>query len=422
MAPGRLPLIGHVHRLIRDLPGFMREARGQHGDFFRVDLGLGRQLLAVGSDVAYELLLNRQVSSDILDGVGAVLNGSIMTMDGARHRRMRKAMAGPFTRAHLDASTVGALIAEETGALLERWVGAESCAVAEDIRALGLNVIFRLIGVEPEDLREWSTMYATMISSRARIPGLAGPSFRARRWVDAELTKILQRCRAEGIRDTLVGALAHGEDEDGGLVDVAELVPSVRLLVLAGYETSATSIGWSLIELAEHPELWARLCAEVAGVERAPRTPTELERLPFTVALGREIMRLYTPATVVLRRTTEVIEIGGHRVEAGRELLFPLCLLNRNPETFPEPDALRPERWLGPDAPRGPAQIVPFGGGPHTCLGMHLAHLEVAHVLVAVTKAMAERGRRPSRRGLPRPRCSWFPTARIPDGTQLWWE
>ncbi len=423
MVPGRVPLLGHLHRMMRDMPSFMREAHERYGDFFRIDMG-GEELLVVNrSDIAYELMQNKRVSSDILnEKTGPVLRGTLMGMDGSEHRRMRKAMGGPFRRSELDVSAAGAMIAQQTARMLEHWATADTCAVAQDTRRLGLSVIFRLIGAEPEALNLWAKKFRIMMFGGGRLPWpFSWRSRKARAWLDNELAKVIRHCRAEGIRDTVVGALAHGEDEDGQQLAIDELVPSLRLLVLAGYETSATTISWALLELAEHPEMWSRLVEEATAVERAPQRPTELAKVPFTVALGREVMRMYTPATVMLRRTTEPIELGGRTVEAGRGLFFSLHLLNRDPAIFPDPHVLRPERWLAPDAPTGPPQIAPFGGGPHTCLGMHLAHLEVAHVLVAVAKVMADAGRKPSRRGLAPPRCNWFPATRLPGDTQLWW-
>lgn len=423
MASGRLPLIGHVLRMMRDMPGLMRAAHEAHGDFFRVDMGFGTRVVVVANPVAYELLSNKRVSSDILNAsAGPIVEGSLMGMDGRAHRRARKAMGGAFSRVGLRASEAGGLIASETSALVERWSGAESCAVVQDTRELALSIVFRLIGAPADALSDWSRRYFALLFGGGRIPGpVAWRGKRAQRWLNGQLAEVVLRCRAEGKRDTLVGALAHGEDDEGQLLEVDELVPSLRLLVLAGHETSATSISWCLLELAEHPELWERLLDEVGRVERAPEGPDELAALPFCVALVREIMRLYTPAPVVLRRTTEPIELGGQLVEEGCGLLIPLILLNRDPTVFPNPDAFLPDRWLASEPPSGPPQIAPFGGGPHTCLGLHLAQLEVVHVLVAVAKAMGAAGRRPSRRGRPRPSSTWFPLAHPALGTRLWW-
>jgi cytochrome P450 len=423
MATRRRPVIGHSHRLLWDMPALLDENRKALGPWFRIDM-FGDDMLVVSDAAALALLRNHEVASDILEAkAGPVLEGTLLGLDGPPHRRIRGAMHGPFQPPGLTAAQVGALVARQTQARLEQWASARAVRVVDQTRSWALDIMFQLIGCPAQAVDLWAKQYRALLFGGGRLPGLLGrPSARARAWIDARLRELVLAQRRDGTRDTMLGALSNATDEAGQLLTMEALLPNLRVLVLGGHETSASVLSWCFLELADHPTLWSELCDEARSRSQPPTTPAELGELPHAMGFVREMLRLHVPTSLLSRRTIEPLSIGGHSIPVGAGLAIPLLTINRDPELFAEPDRIRPERWQGPGAPSGSSLIAPFGGGPHTCLGYHLALLEITHFVVAAARHMGALGLRPSRRGLPHPRSTWFPLAHPKLDTMLWWE
>jgi cytochrome P450 len=134
-------------------------------------------------------------------------------------------------------------------------------------------------------------------------------------------------------------------------------------LLIAGYDTTASMISYGLLGLLEHPEEWARLCADPA----------------LAATAAEELVRYLGVGTGVMRRSVVDTEIGGQRVAAGDYVVLAIQSANRDPDLYPDADRL--------DVGRRPGPHVGFGHGPHQCVGQQLARVEVT----AVLHALAER-------------------------------
>ena len=115
--------------------------------------------------------------------------------------------------------------------------------------------------------------------------------------------------------------------------------------------------------------------------DRLPRYD-DLPRLPYTIAILEEALRLYPPAYVVAREARRAVTVGRARVEPGHVVLVSIRAMQRRPDYWPEPDAFRPERFLGSSAVRGRRTgYLPFGAGPRVCIGNHFALAEAQLIL-----------------------------------------
>ncbi|MEU7324520.1 cytochrome P450 [Streptomyces griseoviridis] len=172
-------------------------------------------------------------------------------------------------------------------------------------------------------------------------------------------------------RDDVLSTLLQQRDEDGNPLDDTQILDELTGLVLAGYETTATTIAWTLHLLAHHPAARDDLIADLdAGSDRVLR------------AAVKESGRLRPAVYNAMRTAAYDTELGGHPVPryAFVAALFPLTHLD--PALWPEPDAFRPERHLGATAT--PYTLTPFGGGLRRCIGVSLAHLEIDTVLTEI--------------------------------------
>ena len=157
-----------------------------------------------------------------------------------------------------------------------------------------------------------------------------------------------------------------------------ELRDELITLLVAGHETTATSLSWAIERLIRHPEKWERLREEALSGEDA-----------YTDAVAKETLRLRPVLPIVVRRLTQPVEIGGWQLPAGAQVTPCIHLVHRRPDVYPEPHSFRPERFL--DQPAGTYTWIPFGGGVRRCLGATFALVEMKTVLKAIAREAALR-------------------------------
>ncbi|MCA9659771.1 MAG: cytochrome P450 [Myxococcales bacterium] len=420
----RWPVIGHLPALARDSLGFLRQARRLHGPAFWIDMGFGNRIFVLAEEDGFEVFRHRAFDSSHM-GAGSVLLGrSMLTVDGKEHRRVRGVSSPAFTPGGLSRARVGELITETIMRQLDTWRGRDRiCAVAET-KAVALDVIFRVMGIEVTELAEWGRWYNELIlggiTSPKSIPGSpAWRAMRARRWLEKRVRGIITRARASDDRDSVVGTMVHGRDEEGAGMSEAELIDNLLILALAGHETTASTLAWSMIHLAGSPASWDRLVAEAAAMDEVPTDWSTLaERVPYALGVFRESLRLYPPVHVDSRHAHESLEFCGYAIPEDTIVGTSILLMSRDPARYPDPDAWRPERWLRLDRKPTPLENCQFGGGAHFCLGYHMALLEGTLFLVHAAREVAAAGRRPALLGaIPKPR--YIPLTRPPAKVEI---
>lgn len=414
---GALPVLGHTLALHLDVPGALRRAAETLGPAFWVSLGFGSWYLFCARRSSFDLLKHpKVVNAGSRATLDFILGRSLLAMDGPDHRRVRVAMNPTFSPRGLAESGSGAVIAEVVRARAERWASLGELRVHAETKELALDVIFRITGVGNQDLPAWRAQYGELLLGLLPIPwDLPGlprrRALRAAAWINAEIAKIVERARGEE-GASVTHALVHARDEEGRPLSTGELVDNIRLLFLAGHETTATTTALAILELARQPESWDRLVEEALAGPGVPTSLSEARAYSFCEAVFRESVRLYGPAWFLERRVTEDIPWEGLTLKAGTIIGLPPVLWTRDEELYPEPDAFRPERWLDRGAP-SPVELSAFGGGAHFCLGYHLAWQEVVAFLVALGRAVG-RGRRPTPLYKGRPEVRYLPMLHPP--------
>jgi cytochrome P450 len=159
-----------------------------------------------------------------------------------------------------------------------------------------------------------------------------------------------------------------------------ELRDELMTLLVAGHETTATALAWSLERLVRHPEVLDRVVREVRD------EGTEGEYLDAVV---KETLRLRPVVPAVIRKLTAPMELGGYELSAGIFVSPSIYLTHRRPDLYPDPEAFRPERFL--ERPAGTYTWIPFGGGVRRCLGASFAQFEMKVVLATVLEQVTLR-------------------------------
>src|SRR5262249_48211217 len=157
-----------------------------------------------------------------------------------------------------------------------------------------------------------------------------------------------------------------------------ELRDELITLLLAGHDTTANELAWALLTLDEHPEVCAHLVEELDELGPSP-DPDALVRRPYLGATVNEVLRLHPVVPAVARKVMKPFRCAGHLLEPGMGVAPAIFLAHRRAESFPDPEAFRPERFFERDP--SPFEYLPFGGGARRCIGMGFALHQMKLVL-----------------------------------------
>jgi cytochrome P450 len=192
-----------------------------------------------------------------------------------------------------------------------------------------------------------------------------------------------RRERAGDARDLLT-LLTAARDADGRGLGEREIRDEVSTFLVAGSETTAMALTWSLALLSAYPQARQRLEDEVDAV--LGDGPADPDKLPWTSAVVSEAMRQYPPAWTLERTAVADDEVGGTPVPAGSMVAVPPYLIHRNPAVWPNPAGFDPDRFLSPAPERHRYAWIPFGGGKRGCIGAGFARQEAVLVLARLCR------------------------------------
>ena len=331
-----------------------------------------------------------------------VIGEGVLLSEGEEARRLRRVIM-PALAPRVLPSLVPH-IARSTLELAARYrsEAAETVDLLSDMQGLALDIAARTmfsleIGEHGAALRALIARYRMRLGQPDLLDvvlPLAIPTPRdfARRrfrphWTGLMDTIIRQRLaaplshRPRDLFDHLLGA-SHGTT-DAPLTQ-GQLRDQISTMIVAGHETSALAMFWSLYLLASVPEAQDRVAAEARNLPRAPEEIGTPE-LPYTRAVVNEALRLYPPAFLVAREAVSDDRCAGVAVPAGALVIISPWILGRHQRLWPDPDAFDPDRFLGGEAPSRYAHM-PFGAGQRVCIGAQFAMLELTLALALLTR------------------------------------
>jgi cytochrome P450 len=404
--PRGLPLIGNLLALGKDPLRFFTETTRQYGDLVSLNLA-GWQTLLVSDLPAIEKILVDDHRSYIKNrffwrNVTAVFGNGLLTSEGEPWQRQRHLAAPVFAGRQL-LTYENAMVAL-TRKMLDGWKDGEVFDIHPEMMGLTLRIAAKtLFDSEVEqDIREIDHAMNDLIvevASRYKRPIFVPDAIpfpghlryrRAIRTIERVVSSMIAERRASGLEDRndCLSRLMAARDEAGRPMSDALLRDEAITLLLAGHETTALALSWTWFLLGQHPDAEARIAAEIAEVlGDRPATAGDIPRLKFTESVVMEAMRLYPPAWAIGRESTQPIELGGYSFPTGTTILIVPWVLHRDPRYFSEPEAFRPERWMGNLARELPRfAYMPFGGGPRICIGQRFAMIEAILVLTTMAQ------------------------------------
>ncbi|MEM6725107.1 MAG: cytochrome P450, partial [Bacteroidota bacterium] len=234
------------------------------------------------------------------------------------------------------------------------------------------------------------------IIDRIRMPFLAfwaRINGRHRRFVkrmqefDDRILTIINKRKENAYRSNyLLDMLMEARDEQGNPMSLKQLRDEVITIYVAGHETSANALSWTILQLCQNPEVKERLIQEVRQQLEGRKPGLEdIKSMPYLMQVIQESMRLYPPAWSVSRECTVDADIAGYPVKAGQVIFLSIHSLHRHPELWEEPEKFWPERFSPEQVKNRPSHhYIPFGAGPRMCIGNHFAMMEIAIILAAI--------------------------------------
>jgi cytochrome P450 len=329
-----------------------------------------------------------------------LLGGNLLVLPHAEWLPRRRAVQPMFTKQHV--SRYAGHMAEAAEQVCRGW-GDDDVDLDMQCRTLTLRALGRsVLGVDLDQradevgpaLRtalEWLTDRATRPLRAPRwLPTPGRRRARAAKKVLHDLAaEILHSCRVDPELDApLVRALMAAKDERTGLqLTDREICDELVLFMLAGHDTTSTTITYALWALGHHQRLQDRVLVEVAELGDRPLTPDDVPRLGFTVQVLHEALRLCPPAPIISRMVMQDIEVDCCRVAAGSIAVVGVYAMHRDPTLWEDPLEFDPDRF-SPQRSQGRSrwQYLPFGGGPRSCIGDHFAMLEATLALATIVR------------------------------------
>ncbi len=385
--------------IARPIP-FLERCSRRYGDLFTVRFPIGtvaftadpeliKQVFTGDPDVFHAGEANATPLEPLMG------RNSVLLLDGPEHMRQRKLMLPSFHGERMQ--RYGGVMREVAEQEIATWPVGEPFGLRPRTQEITLQIIMRTVfGIEDaERLARLGERLGAMLDigmqSRA-LAVIALPQLRRtvgrnvwkrflrlRAAADAEIyDEITRRRQASDVadRDDVLSILLQARDEEGRALTDEELRDELMTLLVAGHETTATSLAWAFELLLRHRPQLARLQADVDAGDADV----------YLDAVIKETLRIRPVVPGVIRKLTAPIELAGYDLPAGMRVAPNIYLTHRRPDVYPDPESFRPERFL--DRPAETYSWIPFGGGVRRCLGAAFATYEMKIVIPAILRAV----------------------------------
>ncbi|MGW5051294.1 cytochrome P450 [Actinokineospora sp. NPDC004072] len=409
--PPRRAALGVLRKLRADRLGLMSEAVGTYGDAVRVAIGPKKLYIFNHPDHAKHVLADN--AANYHKGIGyteakRALGDGLLTSEGALWKEQRRTIQPVFQHKRI-AARADVIVDEAlglVGRLRAQGAAGGPVDVLAEVTALTLGVLGRTLlesdlgafdsivhsfdAVQDQAMFEMETL--GLVPHWLPLRGQL--EFRkARTDLERMVAILVAQRKANPIAsgdDVVTRLIASTAKEADRRVGDRRMRDELVTLLLAGHETTASTVGWTLHLVGKHPEVRQRLHEEAVAVygDRRPEY-ADLAKLRYTHMVLDEAMRLYPPVWILPRRALQDDEVGGYHVPAGAEVLICPYTLHRHPAYWPEPTRFDPQRF-DPDVPSGRPRYahIPFGAGPRFCVGNHLGMMEATFIISTLMREL----------------------------------
>lgn len=433
---GAVRFQGHREEFERDRFAFLgRIAREVHG-VGRIRFPTRDAVFVNSPDTLHEVLVGKAKAFEKSPMIRAVLyplaGEGLFTSGGALWRKQRRLMAPVFHHAKIDA--LAPAMVECAQRACARFSDGAQFDVARETTRIAMAVAGRtLFGIDTFDeadaighaltiALEWADNAATslhialqvelrlaLLGGMSHVPDVLRPALErvttrleapillpthndremhsAIALLDARVQRMIDERRVASApsEDLLTHLLRARDEDDGAGMSDKQVRDEILTLFVAGHETTANGLAWSIYLLARHPEAYARARAAVDALGGRAPTLADVDQLDYLTRVFKEALRMYPPVYLYARISVDDTEIGGYAVPNRSLVLISPYAVQHRPDLWPDPYRFDPDRFTAEAEQARPRDAwIPFSDGPRVCIGMHFALLEAPLVLATL--------------------------------------
>ena len=392
---------------MRDPLGYMESCAQEYGDFFTLRIGplFTPQVFISNPQAIQEIFATdpQQLESGESAGIKSPLLGaqSMVSLEVKPHQRQRKLLLPPFHGERM--RTYGQVIREITIQITEKWRPDEPFSLLPSMQAISFDVILRTVfGLEKGERYDRITNLLIEIMN-PKQPFLQiltflfpifqqdwgdwspwGHFLRLKQQIDEAINAEIaeRRVNFDPNRTDILSMMVAAQDEQGKPMTDQEIRDELITLLVAGHETTATSLSWALYWIHRSPMVQEKLLKELAEVQ-IDNDPNNFTKLPYLNAVCQETLRIYPVAMLAFNRLVKSpLTIQGYEFEPGTLLVPCIYLTHHREDLYPNSKEFKPERFL--ERQYSPSEFLPFGGGNRRCIGLAFALFEMKIVLATI--------------------------------------
>ena len=437
MLEGAKPFLGHFHELRSDRVRMMKKIADLNEGLVRVQFPGQTVVVANGPEAIYDVLVGKsqhfEKSPVLRTALYPLAGDGLFTSEGELWKRQRKLMSPMFRLRELHAYADAMAACAERGA--DSWtdggtidIGRETTRIAmsvagktlfdadtfSDADELGealtaaldwvneqvsaplliaqarLKTMFMLASHKlPAPLSDWCHRATEALHPPLILPGARTDALRqALDVLESRVEKMIadRRAAAEPGHDLLTQLLTARDEGGSGMSD-RQIRDEILTLFIAGHETTASGLAWSIYLLAKHPDAYARARAEALSLTGERVGFEDAKKLPFLLQVFKEALRLYPPIYMFGRQAMDPVVVAGAELPRGTIVLLCPFTVHWRSDLWPDPERFDPSRFEPEaEAARPREAYLPFSGGPRICIGNHFALLEAPIVLATLLR------------------------------------
>lgn len=387
-----LPLFGRTFKALRDPLDNIRTLYDAYGPVCKTSVFFQKSVNLFGPEANEFVLRDRERNFSSRYGwdraLGQLFPRGLMLRDFDDHRFHRRIMQEAFRKealaGYVDMMNPGI----EAG--IADWGNNNTLNFYPAIKKLTLDMAASVfmglrLGPEANELNRafMDAVQASVSVIRLPVPGTQmWRGVRGRQKLMRFFAEMIEQKRASEDSD-LFARICRAETEDGGKFSDDEIIDHMNFLMMAAHDTTTSATTTLAYYLARNPEWQERLREEARALDKPYAAHADLDHFQLTGQAFREAMRLFPPVVVIPRRTVRACEFSGHSIPANANVAIFPGFVHRMPEWWTRPDEFDPDRFSPERAEdkQHPFLYVPFGGGAHTCIGMHFAEMQARAIM-----------------------------------------
>lgn len=375
------------YRVTDDLMEWMGRQFAIFGDIYKASVYGTSVYVTRDVEFAYHVLVanwQNYIKGKWIKRVALLLGNGLMVSQGELWKRQRRMIQPAFN--HESIRFLTDMIAAVNVNLLRKWQLAaqrsESVNVTQDVSIMALEVILRFIF--GDDYDSVGFHFDVLSQEQARNMEFAS-KFRA---LEQVVVQVMDRRRKDPRKsaDALAMLMQALDPQTGQLMQDRLVIDEVLTLIVAGHETSASTLNWAWYLVSQHPEVEQRLDNELNTLTAFSQFG-DLPKFLYTRQIIDEALRLYPAGWLLTRKALRDDRLGEYFVPAGTEIYLPPYFIQRHPNLWEEPDRFNPDRFR-PDSARHRHRLatLPFSAGPRNCIGEHFARIEMQIHLMTIAR------------------------------------